>query len=159
MDALLAEGAASSRRSSFGGAEAEAAGGGEAGGGGVAAAALIALEGEAARVAARREEVAASMKTIEGMVEDAHTRSWDAGLGASSALSGGSLSAREIRCCRACNQGRLAASSLCGRGRAPPGSSTFRCALPCRRCSAGWCGCSGGGASRAARGRGAAPRG
>jgi hypothetical protein len=62
-----------------------------------------------AHVARRRKQLAQSMRSIEAMVEDAHTASWDAALASSHAIDPRLLSAHEIRCCRACNQGRLAA--------------------------------------------------
>lgn len=60
-------------------------------------------------VARRRKQLAQSMRSIEAMVEDAHTCSWDAALASSYAIDPRLLSAHEVRCCRACNQGRLAA--------------------------------------------------
>ena len=48
-----------------------------------------------------------SVLSIEGLLEDAHTKSWDAAIVASSAVRAESLSVREVRCCRRCNQGRL----------------------------------------------------
>jgi hypothetical protein len=62
-----------------------------------------------AHVARRRKQLAQSMRSIEAMVEDAHTASWDAALSSSYAIDPRTLSAHEVRCCRACNQGRLAA--------------------------------------------------
>ena len=49
-------------------------------------------------------------RNIAQLLEGAHTSSWDAALANSgSRLDASALSAVEIRCCRACNQGRLAA--------------------------------------------------
>lgn len=59
-----------------------------------------------------KAQLAESMAAIEAMVVDAHTASWDAALALSSSgapVDVKTLSVHEIRCCRACNQGRLAA--------------------------------------------------
>ena len=48
-----------------------------------------------------------SVLSIEGLLDDAHTKSWDAAIATTSAVRIDTLSAREVRCCRRCNQGRL----------------------------------------------------
>ena len=54
------------------------------------------------------KKAAESVLSIEGLLEDAHTKSWDAAINLpQTALRVESLSSREIRCCRKCNQGRL----------------------------------------------------
>ena len=56
-----------------------------------------------------RQRFSQSMAEVEAMVDSAHTQSWDAALASTSLVDAEALSDHEIRCCRACNQGRLAA--------------------------------------------------
>ena len=120
--AAAASSATPARRSSVSGgfnaaAAAAAAVAGLATAAAAAGAAAAGVEGGgaagAATSAAAQEGREAAVRSIEAMLEDAHTASWDAALAATTLIDSATLSAHEIRCCRGCNQGRLAA--LAGR--------------------------------------------
>ena len=66
-------------------------------------------EAERAARETLHRRAADSVVSVAGLLDDAHTRSWDAALSSSSSVRVETLSAREIRCCRKCNQGRLVA--------------------------------------------------